>query len=280
MAKIDLWQGHRAEISALLGELAQSGSCEGTGGSFELPSRDDYAAALRANGALTEGAALEQDPHLAAIAQAHWHLCGSSSCTFAAFLSERRQEYGWETHVITDCEDPRQVAEQIAEIAARRLPEPEIEVISILLPQLDHEADLGATLRRLSGLSEWEIREEGKETDDELGELVRIGVRTAVEFDHWSEVLGFGCFPAQPNTRLAPFTELAIRAKPPKRPRRRSHRAFMADIDVDLEPETFEAWWHETVAERARRLASDQDRRGKAKVTFVLRNAAWVEEAP
>jgi hypothetical protein len=280
MAKIDFWQGHLAEITTLLGDLAKSGSCEGTGGSFEFPSRDDYAAALRVNGALAEGANLEQDPRLAAIAQAHWHLCGSNSCTFASFLSEQREEYGWETHVITDCEDPRQLAEQIAEITATRLPEPEIEVISILLPELDQEADLGATLRRLSGRSEWEIREEGKETDNELGELMRIGVRTAVEFDHWSEVLGFGSFPAQANTRLAPFTELAIRAKPPKRPRRRSHRAFMADIDVDLESETFEAWWHMTVAERARRLASDQDRRGKAKVTFVLRNAAWVEEAP
>jgi hypothetical protein len=149
-----------------------------------------------------------------------------------------------------------------------------IEVVSVLLPELDDEALLGATLARLAGLTEWDVRQLGEETDDALGPIVRLGVRAAVEFDHWSEVLGFGCFAAQANTRLAPFTELAIRAKPPKT-RRPNQRAYMADIDMGFERDQVREWWRETQEDRLRRLGAAQEYRGKAKVTFSLRQGAW-----
>ena len=115
----------------------------------------------------------------------------------------------------------------------------------------------------LSRRAEWDVHAEALSDDSPEDGAARLGVRVAVEFDHWSEVLGFGEFALQPNTRLAPFTELAIRAKAPPRPRR-SHRAYMADIAVDVEQVEFGSWWHETKREPAARLAPDQDTRGKA----------------
>ena len=144
----------------------------------------------------------------------------------------------------------------------------------MLMPELDEEARLAALLARLGGLSDWDVRVQGEDADEELGAVVRLGVRAAVEFDHWSEVLGFGCFAAQANTRLAPFTEMAMLAKPPKR-HRLNQRAYMADIDIGFDRDRVREWWRRTEEDRLRRLAQRQELRGKAKVTFSLLSSVW-----
>jgi hypothetical protein len=73
---------------------------------------------------------------------------------------------------------------------------------------------------------------------------------------------------------LAPFTELAIRVKEPPRPRR-SHRPYMADIEMDLDNIEFGSWWHDTKRQRAERLGAAQDARAKGRVTFALEERAW-----
>jgi hypothetical protein len=279
LAHVEQWQGEIGDHSAAFGSLEATDGYEGRDETFPLPSRIDYTNAFRAAGDLGPEVELASEPMLAAAAQAHWHSAGPNSCVFASYLSERRSEYGWETFVITQIETGRDLASEIAEISRMRLREPEIEVVSVVMPELDDEPTLADALARLSGLTDWEVRNEGSENDENLGSIVRLGVRAAVEFDHWSEVLGFGRFAALPNTRLAPFTEFAIRAKPPKRPRR-NQRAYMADIGVDVSGHEFKSWWKETEEERAKRLAGDQDLRGKAKVTCCLQEANWSAASP
>jgi hypothetical protein len=273
-ADVVVWQGSTADIASAIKRLEITDSCEARDEAIPLACRADYAAAMRTAGLIAEEGELAKHPLLAAAAQAHWHGIGSTGCTFAAFLSERRDEYGWETHVVSGSSDARDLAYAIAEIVDRRQVEPEVEVVSVLLPELDDEALLSAVLVRLAGRADWDVHLQGREIDEELGSLVRLGVRTAVEFDHWSEVLGFGCFAAQANTRLAPFTEMAIRAKPPKR-HRPNQRAYMADIDTGFERDQVRAWWQATKDDRSRRLPAGQDLRGKARVTFSLRESAW-----
>jgi len=274
MVDVTAWHGPTDRASAALEQLQIGGTCQGREELIALASRADYEAALRAAGELGEREPIAASPLLAAAAQAHWHSLGSNGCTFASFLSERRLEYGWETHVVHGSSEPRELATAAAEIFAERREEPEVEVVSVLLPEVDDEALLAALLARLSGLWDWDVRVQGEETDADLGSIVRLGVRAAVEFEHWSEVLGFGCFAAQVNTRAAPFTEMAIRAKPPKR-HRVNQRAYMADIDTGFERDQVREWWRQTEEDRLRRLAPSQNLRGKAKVSFSLLASLW-----
>jgi hypothetical protein len=273
-ADIVVWQGFTADIAGAIEQLGITDSCEARDEAIPLASRADYAEAMRTAGLMGKKDELAKHSQLAAAAQAHWHATGSDGCTFAAFLSERRDEYGWETHVVSGSSDARDLAYAIAEVVERRQAEPEVEVVSVLLPELDDEALLSALLVRLAGLTDWDVHLQGRETNEDLGPLVRLGVRAAVEFDHWSEVLGFGCFAAQANTRLAPFTEMAIRAKPPKT-HRLNQRAYMADIDTGFERDQVRAWWRATEDDRSRRLGKSQDLRGKARVTFSLLESVW-----
>lgn len=271
------WQGEVEDFSEALAEVKTTRTYAGAGGDYEVSSRRDYESRLRECGVLGQDTDLRQVPELVAVTQAHWHCSGANACTFAAYLSERRPEYGWETYVVMDAADNRGLVSTISSLTQQRLPVPEVEVISVILPELTEEAELVALLTRLSGFADWDVKEIGSEDDPDLGDLVRLGLRAAVEFDHWAEVLGFGQFAAQPATRLAPFTELAIRAKPPERPRR-TQRAYMADINIDgLDQVEFGTWWHDTKEERRRRLSTSQDLRGKAKATFSVRKSEWID---
>jgi hypothetical protein len=275
---IHRWRGSIAEMSVAADDMTARDSYTGVGGTFPLHSRADYEAAFVAAGLLAPEQSLADQPELSAIAQAHWHASGANACTFAAYMSEHRDEFGWDSYVI-DEEEPLRTSALAATIAAVVRPsieDPEVEVVSVLLPQIEDEQPLAALLARLSGMVEWEVREEGRDDEQALGQMVRLGVRVAVEFDHWSEVLGFGRFATQPNTRLAPFTELAIRAKGPQRPRR-DHRSYMADISTGLDNLEFGRWWHDTKEQRAGRLSESQTFRGKAKATFSIKEDTWME---
>lgn len=238
-----------------------------------MPSREDYAAALRECGALGPEDDIRANPDLVIAAQAHWHAAGHNACVFAGYLSEQRDAHGWESYVLDEAGLDRQ-AQAINEMVPPRLVAPETEVVSVLLPYMEEAEAAAELLRRLDGMEDWEVSDLGRENDEELGALIRLGLRARVEFDHWSEVLGFGPMAGQARTRLAPFTELAIRAKPPARPRR-SQRAYMADIEVPFDNREFGRMWATTHDQRGQRLGQDHETRGKAKVTFVIKSSVW-----
>jgi len=273
--RIRRWRGSLAEMSMAADVLTPSDFYVGVGGTFPTFRRADYTSAFRESGDLEPGCELATMPVLVALAQCHWHASGASGCTFAAHLSQQREEYGWDTYVITDVTDSPELSSEVSALCVAGVAVPGVEVVSVLLPELDDEPMLAALLAGLSSVADWEVTDEGHEADRTLGPMVRLGVRLAVELDHWSEVLGFGPFGTQPNTRLAPFTELAIRAKGPTRPRR-DRRSYMANIPMGLDNTEFGEWWHETEEERANRLADDQTARGKAKATFSLTECTWL----
>jgi len=246
-----------------------------SGQTLERPGHDDYERALREGGRLGSAEKLTDRPELVAAAQAHWHAEGGNSCIFSAYLSEERQDHGWETFVVLESGPAAELAAGIEEIVAPRLAAPAIEIVSVVLPNLDDAAELAALVGHLGALPDWSAVEIGEETDEHAGALVKVGLRRDVELDFESEVLGFGCHPGAARTRLAPFTELAIRAKPP--PRFKSHmRAVMADIRLpDISGATMGEWGKETAQLRESMLGDGHDLRGKAKVTFVLPKTAW-----
>lgn len=272
------WRGTLAELAEAEAHLEASGSYSGRGGTYPNHTRSDFEVAARAAKLLDPTTPLSDAPDLVAVAQAYWHASGANACTFAAYLSDQRIEYGWDTYVFTESSVSSDTVLEVASSVRPSLVEPDVEVVSVLLPRLDDERELARLLARLNGLADWEIEDGGLEEDEHLGVVRGLGLRVAVEFDHWSEVLGFGQFATQPNTRLAPFTELAIRAKGPKKPRR-DRRSFMANIDIERESTDVGEWWHETKRERHDRLAEAQEFRGKARSTFSIREDIWIQES-
>jgi hypothetical protein len=145
----------------------------------------------------------------------------------------------------------------------------------VIIPHGDEPDYIARLLHRLRQLPSWTVTDEGQEDDDELGSLQRLGLRVGVEFNFSSEVLGFGPHAAFGYTRRAPFTELALRAKQPRK--RPSHmRAFMAQIVIPgLDNATFGNWWEQTKANRAARVGAEHNDRAKARVAFALPLDAW-----
>jgi hypothetical protein len=252
--------GHAVELES--GEL------------LERPGRDDYEQVLRDLGWLGEAEVLTNRPDLVAAAQAHWHSQRGNSCIFSAYLSLERVDHGWETIVVLEAGPAKDLADGLEEVVAPRLAAPATEIVSVVLPNLDDPSELASLVGHLGDLPDWTAVEIGDEVDEQEGALVKVGLRRGVELDYQSEVLGFGCHQGAARTRLAPFTELAVRAKPPPRPK--SHgRAVMADIRLPVSGSTMGEWGTETAKLRREMLGEGHDQRGKAKVTFVLPKTAW-----
>lgn len=275
MNPLHRWAGEPSDFGDALAGLLATGRYSVEGRTFEIPTAEDYEQALQQAGAISADGRIVDHPDMVAVAQAHWHAGGHNGCVFATALSETRIDSGWETHVLQcPIENPASIAEAINTLCRPRIAAPEVEVVSVLMPCVDDAQTLARIVSRLGTLEHWDVRELAVEDVEDIGPVVLLSVRAEVELGHWAEVLGFGHFAGQGNTRLAPFTELAIRVKEPSRPRR-NQRAYMADIEMDLDNVEFGEWWHDTVRQRAERLGAAQDARAKGRVTFAIEQAEW-----
>lgn len=273
------WEGEVSDYAEAFGAIRPSLTQEVAGTAFLVPSRDDYATAFMSTGDLAHGEDLAAHAELIAAAQAHWHTGPHNACVFAAHMSKKRKANGWESYVVGDNGGPDRDAETIHAIWSQRLFDPSTEIVSVILPHGDDAGYLAQLLRRLETLPSWELIDKGQEADDLLGPLQKLGLLVNVEFEFRSEVLGFGPHAAFANTRQAPFPELAIRAKPPRK-RRKDKRAFMAQVDIPgLPQDEFGIWWDQTKANRASRVGADHDDRAKARVTFAIPASTWEESA-
>ena len=270
------WNEEVSGYAAVLDGVTPSQRLTVEGTRFDVPTRADYEAALRQAGVLGAGEGWVERPELVAAVQAHWHAGGDDPCVFAQYMSTRRDVHGWETFVLADHGSVAADADAVDELTTERVAAPEAEVVSVLLPHGDSPAYLAGLLARLALLDAWEVCDEGAEDDPELGRLVRLGLRVKVEFGYGSEVLGFGPYAGLAYSRQAPFTELAIRAKPPRKPRR-DKRAFMAHVDIfpPLDNPDMKEWWDRTEQNRRGRLGERHDARGKARVVFALPGEEW-----
>lgn len=275
-----VWSGELSGYAESLAGVKASGRFDVLGQPFLVPTREDYAEAFQRAGLLeaAEAEHLAKSPECVAVAQAHWHSTGSTGCVFAAHMSGLREETGWETVVLSARGSAKQDAEAVALAVHPRLTDPAADVISVVIPHGDEASYVVELVQRLGALPGWSLSTHGIEEDPDHGELALIGLRNDVEFEFVAEVLGFGPFAYYANTRQAPFTEFAIRAKPPSK-RRRDKRAFMAHVDIPhLAKDEVGLWWSQTEANRRARLSPSQDARGKAKVSVALPRELWDEK--
>ncbi|MDA0179156.1 hypothetical protein OJ997_02520 [Solirubrobacter phytolaccae] len=263
------------EIQSALEALVPTGVYDsGAGNEFVYPTRHDYVVALRRRGLVRCERDLVSDDELVVAVQAHWYSGGHSGCLFAGYLSETRPQHGWEA---IDVDADGDVASLAAYVAAR-IRAPETDILSLIVPRADDAGfELASLVAALGAVEGWDLRVLGADQDADLGEIVRVSLRTAVALDHWSEILGFGRHPGQAPTRWSPFSELAIRAKEPARPDP-DLRANMDDVPLTgVRPQVRAEWWRETKLSREARLGAEYDARGKARVTLAVPRATWRE---
>ncbi|WP_354700526.1 hypothetical protein [Paraconexibacter sp. AEG42_29] len=267
------WNGEIGPLGEALGSVRPGATYSVTHGgisrAFTVAGRGDYEAALRDCGALSSDSSLGDHPELVAVVQAHWHASGSNGCRFAMYLSEHRERFGWETWVMRDRGTVQAAASAIAALTNSRIDEVEVDVLSFVLPHVTSSSVLGEIVQCLGTRDGWRVAEGGDATDKDIDLL---GLTVGIELGFWSEVLGFGQGEPLAHTRRAPFTELAIRTKPP-RGARSSKRAFMADVPLDADSATMGRWKKETKQSRSQRLGDVHDARGKAKWTTVVQRS-------
>ncbi len=177
------WTGEPSDLGGPLSRLVSSGAYVVADTAFDIPTREDYRTALAAARLPPEGAALEDEPDLVAAVQAHWHAAAYNACVFAENLSGTRAESGWESYVLAPAGQPDEIALAIATICVERLPVPEVQVVSVLMPRLDDPRELVRFLRRLGSLPDWRLDELDR-VSSELGDIVLLGLRAKVELDH------------------------------------------------------------------------------------------------
>lgn len=267
------WAGEFGPFREALESVRPSGAYSATqreiSREFAVASRGDYETSLRNCGALSRDSSLGDRPDLVAAVQAHWHASGSNGCRFAMYLSEHRERFGWETWVMRDRVTAAATAAAIADLAHSRVDEVDVDVLSFVLPHVTSSLVLGEIVKCLGTRDGWRVAEGRDPTDDGIDLL---GLTIRIDLGFWSEVLGFGEGEPLAHTRRAPFTELAIRTKPPKGARS-NKRAFMADVPLDADSATMGRWKKETNQSRAQRLGDAHDARGKAKWTTVVQRS-------
>lgn len=237
---------------------------------------EDYQGLLCPALDLDDPGELEQFGAVVAQVQADWHRQGQNGCIFAQILSADRPAYGWRTTVVPRSETA-EAAATIVEHTRAGVEDPDVRVVSFLLPWLTSEEDLAQLLKALAESPGWSV--DGTSLDESH---TNLAVRLALEGGTVSSwVLGFGSFGCSPMTRRAPFIEIVVPVKPKVAGQHRMDddmsRSHLADVPLSAfgDPK-YEGLKERTKRHRLFMLGGDEEEmRAKAKVTFTIPTTAW-----
>lgn len=188
-----------------------------------------------------------------------------TGCAFAAFAARNPVYYGWR-HVVLSA-TPSDIDTALDEAMG----DESTTTISLIFPQITSIAELQNFVDDVIGKCSTLWIEQDQEWDDRRC----VGIRGKVSgCSSW--VTGFGPFTCLPNTRRAPFTELALRVKP------RPHFKFvmkaaqagtihLADMDLlGISECCFRRMWDASTYRVKRLLGAPADLKSAAKTTFAL----------
>lgn len=248
---------------------------------MRLPNRSDYIKLLIWKSLLTDENEFNDRADLAIEVYLDWLRRGQVGCVFAQLLGRPRNRQHMHTVVLRQpigSGRSLSLAERIDGAAGSAISDPNVESISILLPDILTYESLVTLILELSMLPEWRIEREPlwRKT------LVLVGLRFQIQEAVWAEVLGLGPFELSPPTRQSPVTSLEIRTKPKGATRnktnpelRAAHLARIPTAGFLSRQEhriRFSKW---TPRLRLRMLGGIGDGRAKARVTFALPAAMW-----
>ena len=189
---------------------------------------------------------------------------GKGGCIFASIAAKDPQKYGWYQKIV------ELDGYQIEKLITQAIESTEITTLSLIFPSVNTPNALISLIEVTRGLSGILIDQ------DVIYEDFRcLGLRVKVNGNQ-SWVAGFGPFEFLPQTRQAPYTELAFRVKP--RPNYGwnmktpiSGVVHIADLDMKgVKKQTFIKWWNASLENTKKVLGYSPDLKSAAKTTYAI----------
>lgn len=199
--------------------------------------------------------------------QLAWYRERRAGCTFAAYAARFPENLGWRHRILRRDEISPASLDQTVRWG---VDDPEVELLSILLPTVEGDEDLMTLVRTLRLTKEiWLERDVPFDSHRCLGYRARVGLLKS-----W--ISGFGPYNFLPKTRQAPCTELSIRTKPrPNYPYvlkpAPEDVVHLADLNLKgIRGAAFKSMWAASLRHTAKILGSAPDERSAAKTTFAI----------
>lgn len=192
-----------------------------------------------------------------------------AGCLFAAIAAKDPTRYGWVQRIIS----PK--ADLIDAAVERAVRGKKTTMLSLVFPTVNTTGKLIHLIEVLCS-----TRTIMLEQNLEFDASRCLGFRASIgDLSSW--ISGFGPFKFFPNTRQAPYTEIAFRVKP-----RPSFKWVMkesppgvihlADLDMrGMADAMFRTVWRATMERTARLLGHNPDLRSAAKTTFAIPAELW-----
>lgn len=210
---------------------------------------------------------------LVALAQRDWHIRGQNGCQFARLVAVEADTMGWNYTVVetpgaeVDPESARQVGAAVGEVTN----DPDVEVNSLLFPEVRDAKGAVAAIGALIDNGDFWL-----ERNEVADGLLRLNLRYPINDEQvqaW--IMAFGPFDFLPNTRQAPYFELAIRVKP--KPPKIFHRlnqdgsaAHLADVPLQMADAYWETRFDSTLRRTRHILGGEPDDVSAAKATLAV----------
>ncbi len=212
-----------------------------------------------------------------------WRRGPEIGCVFARAMSKAPGDYGQVVEEI-DADDPAAVATNIANRVQQLVPTPGVLAVAFVLPGIETLEKLMAMALALPTDPTWHVDAWQLDPPPEM-DLAAVKVVRDLPFGNGtlpSEALAFGDFDVFPKTRRAPRTAFEVYVGEPASQDPKEHtpstKANFAHIDFrdrtlinrDYSQFAVDKMWENSKAARLSSLGGIDDRRAKAKVTFVV----------
>jgi len=211
-----------------------------------------------------------------------WRRSAQVGCVFARLLSRAPDDHGQKIVEVSQSPNPTRVARAIASRTEQLVADPSISIATLLLPTVETVDALVKVAIALREDPNW-IVTTTKLDPPPSRNFVGVQIFREIPFQKTSsrrsEVLVFGPFNIFPRTRRSPVAAFEIFVGEPMAndpvSQESTNRANLAHADLSTTsilriPNLFEKMISQSKALRLRSLGGVDDRRAKAKVSFVI----------
>jgi hypothetical protein len=208
---------------------------------------------------------------IAVAAQRDWHVRGQNGCMFARLAAKDALRVGWR-HLPLPDHSARTIGLAAKDIESA-ISDADAQIVSVLFPDVRSADEAIAAVRALVAHGGFTLEVDATVDQHHHFHVRYPVVRADAPVVAW--VMAFGPFPFMPNTRRAPFFELAVRVK--EKPDWLFHRlnpdraiAHLADVPLEMSDKHWEHRWASTLRRTRMILGSEPDELSAAKCTLAV----------
>ncbi|RQX43135.1 hypothetical protein [Staphylococcus warneri] len=207
----------------------------------------------------------------------YWHSKGQNGCVFAQKLSKLDEEKnGWYKKVFYTIH-----TSEIDTIIKESISREEVEVISLLFPNITTEVEVIKLVKKLISQSQYVFMQKPVlYNESEICIPLRINIAKKDKPQVLSWVMTFAPLDSYPNTRQSPIFEIAIRVKEKneniyKNLNQSRSDAHLADTPFYLPESIVDSTWNATFKNTQYLLGQKPDLKSAAKTTLTVNLNKW-----